>query len=98
DEHRFVALPHSRNLRDIHHALVHADAPDQWCPPSTDQYLAPIGRSAAEPVGITNRQHSDTGWFGGDVRGAIADSFSGWNVLHLCHLCLEGKRWAESVR
>ena len=50
DEHHLVAYSCLEYLRDINHALIHADAPQDRCLLLVNQHAAPVGRRPPEAI------------------------------------------------
>jgi len=54
-QYHLVVLPHFGNMSDIHHDLIHAHTPQDWCALLVDEHTAFVGKNAMISISVAHR-------------------------------------------
>lgn len=93
DEDNFVADLHIRNVGDIDHALVHADAADDLAALAVNEHFCVVAHHAHPAVGVADRERCDDVAFFGGVGAAVADAFASVFFFDIGDARLEREHW-----
>ena len=69
----FITSLYSRNVRNISHALIHADSPHKRRTPAADDNIRFACQKPRPAIGITHRYRGDTAVLVGIIGTSIAD-------------------------